>query len=132
MYLQHCSLIVHRSSWRESRSGHLTHGICRRHNYSDARKTCSLCFSFVGNTDLILALNFLSFVAQVDVRFRSPNWLENDEPVLVDKRLCVLQARATQYDHLDDRLNRYYIAYDATNKRRVIFEEQNVIVPGKQ
>ena len=89
-------------------------------------------FSFVGNANIILALNILSFVVQVDVCFRSPNWLESDEPVLVDKRLCVLQARATQYDHLDDRLNRYYIAYDATNKRRAIFEEQNVIVPGRQ
>lgn len=43
-----------------------------------------------------------------------------------------LQARASQYDHLDDRLNRYYIAYDAVNKRRAIFEEQNVITPGRQ
>ena len=91
-----------------------------------------MCFSFVGNTDVILALNFLSFVVQVDVCFRSPNWLESDEPVLVDKRLCVLQARANQYDHMYDTLTRYYIAYDATNKRRAIFEEQNVVVPGRQ
>ncbi|KAK7113118.1 mammalian ependymin-related protein 1-like [Littorina saxatilis] len=41
-------------------------------------------------------------------------------------------ARASQYDHKDDQMNRFYVAYDATNKRRAIFEEQNVIVPGRQ
>jgi len=40
--------------------------------------------------------------------------------------------RANQYDHLDDRVNRFYIAYDAPGKRRAIFEEQDVITPGRQ
>lgn len=41
-------------------------------------------------------------------------------------------ARASQYDHLEDQYNRWYLSYDAVNKRRAYFEEQNVFVPGKQ
>ncbi|XP_076449815.1 mammalian ependymin-related protein 1-like [Babylonia areolata] len=41
-------------------------------------------------------------------------------------------GRSTQFDHLDGRINRFYMAYDAVNRRRVLFEEQNVVTPGKQ
>ncbi|ESP01905.1 hypothetical protein LOTGIDRAFT_151437 [Lottia gigantea] len=40
--------------------------------------------------------------------------------------------RANQYNHEDDIFNRYFIAYDAINKRQAIFEEENVIIPGRQ
>ncbi|XP_025104144.1 mammalian ependymin-related protein 1-like [Pomacea canaliculata] len=43
-----------------------------------------------------------------------------------------LTTRASQYDHLDDVINRYVVVYDAVNQRRAIFEEQNVVNPGRQ
>jgi len=43
-----------------------------------------------------------------------------------------MTMRANEYDHLDDRINRWFIAYDAANKRRSLIEEQDVILPGRQ
>ncbi|KAK6166543.1 hypothetical protein SNE40_023204 [Patella caerulea] len=43
-----------------------------------------------------------------------------------------LTMRASQYNHADDIINRYYITYDAVNKRKVIFEEENIVFPGRQ
>ncbi|XP_041373967.1 mammalian ependymin-related protein 1-like [Gigantopelta aegis] len=43
-----------------------------------------------------------------------------------------LAMRASQYNHEDDVMNRFFIAYDAVNKRKVIFEEENVLMPGRQ
>lgn len=40
--------------------------------------------------------------------------------------------RASQYDHLHDSINRFYVSYDAINKRRAIFEEQDIVIPGRQ
>jgi hypothetical protein len=31
-----------------------------------------------------------------------------------------------------DQYNKWYVAYDAQNKRRALFEEQNVMTPGRQ
>ncbi|KAL8593178.1 hypothetical protein ACOMHN_009833 [Nucella lapillus] len=41
-------------------------------------------------------------------------------------------GRSTQFDHETNQINRYFIAYDALNKRRAFIEEQNAVIPGKQ
>lgn len=41
-------------------------------------------------------------------------------------------ARASQFDHETNQINRYALAYDAVNQRRVFIEEQNAVTPGKQ
>ncbi|OWF42415.1 mammalian ependymin-related protein 1-like [Mizuhopecten yessoensis] len=41
-------------------------------------------------------------------------------------------ARASLYDHQADFVNRYIYIYDAANRRRVLFEEMDVGMPGQK
>ncbi|XP_046574888.1 mammalian ependymin-related protein 1-like [Haliotis rubra] len=40
--------------------------------------------------------------------------------------------RGMEINHVDDVIRRFIIGYDATNKRRVMFEEEREIIPGRQ
>ncbi|KAL5005716.1 hypothetical protein ScPMuIL_016874 [Solemya velum] len=42
------------------------------------------------------------------------------------------QSRASVYDHDRNQLDRFLIAYDEVNHRKVLFEEQLVVIPGRR